>query len=79
MLEKQDLTEIQNVLNTSLAPMQRLIEKHEYTLYGTNGTEGICSDLKAVKKRYDKLLRTMTVVYLVSMALILAVDRFLLN
>ena len=76
-LDEHDLILIENTLNRTLGPMQRLIEKHEYTLYGTNGTEGICRTVGEVKKKYDKLLRIVTIVYLVSLGILLAIDRFI--
>ena len=55
-LSPEDLLLIENTLSKTLAPMQRLVEKHEYALFGLkgasgdNGLEGAIKSVESLRK-----------------------------
>jgi hypothetical protein len=58
-IEKNDLYQLRDSIkehvNTKISPIEKMLEKHDLSLYGKDGRNGIVDDVSQIKTR-NKLL-----------------------
>ena len=62
-MTKKDLNEItltiERTIRTETEPIRKMVEKHNFTLYGPEGNNGINEDVKGLKKFQSKVIKLL--------------------
>jgi len=76
-LDEHDLVQIENALHKTLSPIQRLVEKHEYALFGMNGDEGLCKIVRENQKFRMKIVGGFVIAQILLTAIVVAAAKAL--